>query len=91
MSIISVIEFLSFPKITQAEENLLFRFLNRVMVISFDLNNLDLIHQIAALRKKYKIKLPGSIIAATALATNSALVTTDDDFSRIHGLIVLTY
>ena len=91
LSIISIIEFLSCPKITQAEENLLFGFLKKVIVVNLDLDNLALIRQIALLRKQYRIKLPDAIIAAIALITNSALITSNSDFSKIHGLTVLIY
>lgn len=42
------------------------------------------------LRKKHKIKLPAAIIASTALATNSALITRNiADFKNLNGLILI--
>ncbi len=73
VSIIAVFEFLSNSKITQADKSFLFSFIKRVTVVSLDIQNKNLIQQIATLRKQSKIKLPDAIIAATAPITNSAL------------------
>lgn len=91
VSIISVIEFLSYPKITTADETLLFHFLQKINVVDLEINNPALIHQIANLRKQYKIKLPDAVIAATAFINNSSLITSDNDFNKIQGLNVLTF
>jgi predicted nucleic acid-binding protein len=46
--------------------------------------------QTISLRKKYKIKLPDAIIAATAIVYNLTLVTCNsDDFKHIFGLKIL--
>jgi hypothetical protein len=49
-----------------------------------------LINFVVYLRRKYKIKLPDAIIAATALYTNSTLITRNiKDFSKIKDLNIL--
>lgn len=46
--------------------------------------------QTITLRKKYKIKLPDAIIAATAMAYKLTLITCNsDDFKQVSGLKVL--
>jgi len=43
------------------------------------------------IRKKYKLKLPDSIIAATAIAYNIPLITADKQFEIISELQLLVY
>jgi predicted nucleic acid-binding protein len=51
----------------------------------------DIAESAARLRGAHGLKLPDAIQAASALAINAdALVTHDRDFSRLHGLRVLT-
>lgn len=42
-------------------------------------------------RKDYRLKLPDSIIAATAFYLNIPLVTVNDDFNKISELNMLKY
>ena len=42
-------------------------------------------------RKKYKLKLPDAIIAATAQFLNIPLVTADKSFNKINEIIVFQY
>lgn len=47
----------------------------------------DVISLTINIRKKNKIKIPDAIIAATAISTNSTLVTRNiSDFNRVDGL-----
>ena len=51
----------------------------------------DIAESAARMRGMYGLKLPDAIQLASALAINAdALVTHDRDFSRVHGLPVLT-
>ena len=83
VSIISEMELLSFPKITDQETD------NIKEVIS-DCNEINIDDSIKnmtiELRKKYSIKLPDSIIAATAICHGLPLVTADKGFSKIEEL-----
>lgn len=38
------------------------------------------------IRKKYKLKLPDALIAATAIINNATLISADDAFSKIFNL-----
>ena len=56
---------------------------------------LELDHQIKAksieLRKKAKLKLPDTIIAASALANNLSLLSADGSFKKVDGLRLVFY
>lgn len=83
ISIINKIELLGFsnvpPQIVSFTEN--------AFVIALDD---DIATQTINLRKKYKIKLPDAIIAATALVLDLTVITGNvDDFKNIEGLNLL--
>lgn len=74
ISIITEIELLSYPNIQDDEIKRIENFIARTTVI-------ELRHSIkietVALRKKYQLKVPDAIIAATALRLKSPLLTND--------------
>lgn len=82
ISIITQLEFLSFPGLTESDESLFMRFAERVDIVNLDAQRLDLISAVLQLRKTRKLKLPDTIIAASALTHNATLVTIDQDFLR---------
>jgi predicted nucleic acid-binding protein len=51
--------------------------------------NIKIKEQTINLRKKYTIKLPDAIIAATSLANKIPLVTADKAFSKIEELDII--
>jgi predicted nucleic acid-binding protein len=54
--------------------------------IIFDLSD-EIVNESISLRKRYKIKLPGVIIAATAITFKLPIITRNSkDFSNIKGL-----
>jgi hypothetical protein len=76
ISVITEVEVLSLPLLTQEEVTQLQRFLQEFTIIPLDTQ----LAQIAAeIRRNSKIKLGDSIIIATAKLTNSVLVTLDKD------------
>jgi len=86
ISVITKIEVLGFNT-TKTEYQLLTDFMDDANVIELSKNVADICID---LRKKYRIKLPDAIIASTALATKSALITRNTaDFKNIDGLIVI--
>lgn len=91
ISVITLVEYLSFPKITQQDRELVFDFIREAEVVDIKLDNSSFIEQIVLLRSKYKIKLPDAIIAATALTHEAILITRDKDFQKIQSLKVSTY
>lgn len=89
ISVISVIEYLSYPQMTDEGQQLLFSFLKKVELIELQTSNTQHIQLIAGLRKSFRIKLPDAIIAATAIWKNAILITRD--FSKINSLHVTSY
>jgi tRNA(fMet)-specific endonuclease VapC len=91
ISIITELEFLSFSNLSQADKLLFEQFKNRIEVISLDTNANVLIEKICQVRQTHRLKLPDSIIAATALTNQATLLTNDAMFSRINGLNVQNF
>lgn len=77
ISIITQLEFCAFPQISDHDQALFRRFLERIDVVDLSAQNTALIEQITALRTQVKLKLPDAIIAATALNSQATLLTAD--------------
>ncbi len=82
-SIISEMELLSFPKITEDEEYRIRGFLDASSAVAITDSIKD---RTIKLRRAYNIKLPDAIIAASAIEQNLALITADTGFERIKEL-----
>lgn len=83
ISVISYIELLGFDSDKDYLKNM------QSMLALSEMHNLDkaIIETTIQLRKKYKIKLPDAIIAATAIAQQFTLITSDiKDFKKIKEL-----
>ena len=91
ISIITFIEFLSFPKIT-SEDKILFKELIRTLqIVDLKHDDVSLIEKIIEIRSNAKIKLPDAIIAASAISIGAVLVTNDKDFSKVDSLLIKSY
>jgi predicted nucleic acid-binding protein len=88
ISYITEMELLSSPKLTAGEEIAIKNFLN-VCVIA-DMNN-NIKQAAIKLRRVTSLKLPDSIIAATAEFLGVPLLTADSEFNRLKSLNVLQY
>ena len=83
VSIITKIEVLGFTTLDK-HYKLLTDFMDDAFI--FSLSN-EIVDICIELRKKYKIKLPDAIIAATALSQNLVLISRNDkDFKKIYEL-----
>jgi len=83
VSIITKIEVLGFTTLDK-HYKLLTDFMDDAII--FTLSN-EIVDTCIELRKKYKIKLPDAIIAATALSQNLVLISRNDkDFKKIYEL-----
>jgi len=91
ISIISVLEFLSFSGINEPAKTLLFDFLTKIKVFELKKDNTQLIDTISGLRIQYKIKLPDAIIAGTAIYNNAILITNDNGLSKIPLLQIINF
>ncbi|MCG7280573.1 type II toxin-antitoxin system VapC family toxin [Chryseobacterium taklimakanense] len=83
ISFISEIELLGFKNISKSEETKLKQLISDCFYIDW---NSKLKDQTIELKKKYGIKLPDSIIAATSIVYAIPLVTADKGFVKINEL-----
>lgn len=85
---IAVVEFLSYPLITPDAIEKFRNFAYQTLLLNLDFPVAELA---ATLRRNEKITLADAVIAASALFTNSALVTRNKrDFKKVRGLILMT-
>ncbi len=83
ISIITYMEALGYPFTSKREEKIM-----RALCENLEIVNIDefIVEKVIELRKRYKIKLPDAIIAATALVNTFSLVTHNvGDFKEILG------
>ena len=85
VSVITVMELLSFSGIDAKEEQGIRSFLGICKNINI---NESIVEQTIRLRRVSKIKLPDAIIAATAVSCHLPLITADIGFFNIAGLQV---
>ncbi|MGC4235189.1 MAG: PIN domain-containing protein [Niabella sp.] len=90
VSIISVIEFYLFSKLSKGDKTLFDTLLQRIEMINISAD-FDQILSVANLRVKNKLKLPDAIIADCAMQSRLTLVTNDKHFSKINNLQILTF
>ena len=83
VSVISEIEVLSFPQLTDNDRSLIKDFLSECYIVDIEQAVKDITIQI---RAKYKTKLPDAVIAATALYFDMPLFTMDKGFNKIVDL-----
>ena len=89
ISIISELEFLSFPALSLADEHLFQNFKQRIDVVGLTTQDQNLVGLCLQLRKAKTLKLPDAIVAASAIAQSAILVTEDSDFSKLPGLQIV--
>ena len=86
ISIINEIELLSYHKLTNDEEYILKKLLS-------NFTNIQLTHEIKSktieIRKRYNLKLPDSIVVATAIVEKATLITSDKKLLNLDFLNVI--
>ena len=82
-SIISEMELLSYTKISYDEEEIIKRFLKKNISVSI---SEEVKKRTIQIRKKYNIKLPDAIIAASAIEINLVFLTADLGFAKVKEL-----
>jgi predicted nucleic acid-binding protein len=88
LSIISEMELLSYKNITDKEQKTLKEFLKEFIIININ----DTIKQnTIEVKKASAMKLPDSIIAATAMSLNLPLITSDKHFKGVKDLNLIYY
>ena len=83
ISFITEVELLGYKGIKKSEEILLKSLINDCFMIDW---NVKIKEKTIELRKKYTLKLPDAIIAATSLIYGVPLVTADKGFMKIKEL-----
>ena len=91
ISIISQIEFLAFSGLSEADQQLFQRFLQRVEVIDLDHQNSPLINLITLIRQQHRLKLPDAIIAAMAIQNSAKLITRDLQLNKVTDLTTIDW
>jgi len=84
ISIITAIEFLAWPKLTEAGLPVANALLEQY---STEDNGRAVRDEAAWLKRTFKLKLPDAVIAATAKHLNAPLITRDKGFQKIAHLI----
>jgi predicted nucleic acid-binding protein len=88
ISIITEMELLSYKSITVKEKQLIKNFLADFIVVNI---NDEIRDQTIEIKKHSNLKLPDSIIAATAIILNIPFVTSDKQFRTITNLNLVYY
>jgi predicted nucleic acid-binding protein len=85
---ITEMELLSYSKITEEEETKIKELFKECVIVEM----VDAIKKKAIeTRKAYRLKLPDSIIAATAAHLDMPLITADTDLEKVEGVPVVIY
>ncbi|EDN66346.1 PilT-like protein [Beggiatoa sp. PS] len=90
-SVISKLEYLSFPNLSENDIELFNTFAEKIEIMDLSSNNNELHQQIINLRQERKLKLPDAIIAGCSIYKNCTLITADKKILEINGLDVLSY
>ncbi|TDX87176.1 type II toxin-antitoxin system VapC family toxin [Epilithonimonas xixisoli] len=88
ISFISEVELLGFKNISKSQESKLKELIKDCFLIEW---NSKIKEKTIDLRKRYSIKLPDAIIAATSLVYGLPLVTADKGFSKIEELDLILF
>jgi tRNA(fMet)-specific endonuclease VapC len=91
VSVISQIEFLVFPGLSQDDRHIFEQFLQRVEVLGLGAMDAVLIEKIIEIRQQHRLKLPDAVIAAMAIQNSASLVTTDREFAKVTSLTVINW
>ena len=83
VSVITEIELLSFPNLTAEQEEALLALLSDVSVVGIDE---EVKRRSVALRRRFRLRLPDAIIAATAMTLDADLLTNDTAMARVADL-----
>jgi predicted nucleic acid-binding protein len=86
ISILSQIEFLAFPNLSENDGRIFQEFSAAVDVVGLDRAERALIDRIVSLRIQYRLRLPDAIIAATAIERGAILITDDRQLRKLSAV-----
>ena len=82
ISVISKLEFLSYPDLTEDEKSAFYELLEDLTVFDLTASDAALIQEAVAMRIDGGLKLPDAVIAATALVNDCEVITNDAHFAH---------
>jgi len=88
LSIITEIELLGYDGFNKKELAATKDFLDKCTIINL---NTDIKNNAIVIRRKYKMKLPDSVIMATAKSLEIPLITADYDFKKVESANIILY
>lgn len=83
ISVITEIELLAYPNLSQNQEARIRDFISNINIININTNIKEIAIQI---KKSYKIKLPDALIASSAIDVKMPLFSADTIFEKIDSL-----
>lgn len=86
ISVLSKIEFLVFPNLSESDKKSFSIFEQRVTVVNIEISNEGLINKTIELRGQFNLKLPDALIAASAIENSATLVTNDKQLRHLSFL-----
>ena len=91
ISVISKLEFLSYPDLTEDEKNAFSELLEDLTVFDLMASDSALMQEAVAMRIDGGLKLPDAVIAATALVNGCEVITNDVHFTHQKRVQARTY
>jgi hypothetical protein len=91
ISVISKLEFLSYPDLTEDEKNAFSELLEDLTVFDLMASDSALMQEAVAMRIDGGLKLPDAVIAATALVNDCEVITNDAHFAHQKRVQARTY
>ena len=91
ISVISKLEFLSYPDLTEDEKNAFYELLEDLTVFDLTASDAALIQETVAMRIDCGLKLPDAVIAATALVNDCEVITNDAHLAHQRRVQARTY
>ena len=91
ISVVSKLEFLSYPDLTEDEKNAFSELLEDLTVFDLMASDSALMHEAVAMRIDGGLKLPDAVIAATALVNGCEVITNDAHFAQQKRVQSRTY
>lgn len=88
ISVISITELLAKPSLSKTQENFVEDFLQQFSVLEY---SEGIAKEAAKLKKKYHLKFPDAIIAATAYIHKLTLVSRDKGFRKIREIETVNF
>ena len=91
ISVISKLEFLSYPDLTEDEKIAFYELLEDLTVFDLTASDDALLQEAVAMRVDGGLKLPDAVIAATALVNGCEVITNDAHFAHLKRVQARTY